>query len=258
MDIDGTSCDFWDLVELFYGAWGQYRRLFDAYEEQVIHYASDRGVDRKDLKLSAEELSGLFDFKALERLRDDFLEKLKRKAHKLFRTEESTDTFDRSISEIFHEVSILKEEHYAVKTYGPEQNKEISELILDEVHHYFPIRLNKINLLFARANTRFKALLVQNAHNRILVRSLYIFGEALLKGIFPGGLEDLYRVMYPERGPVDGFWSAARSFFESGFWDLSEEALDKCEASAGGGDLFSKDLLQDVAELRRQIRLKKP
>ncbi|MHC4778492.1 MAG: hypothetical protein ACYTFG_07960 [Planctomycetota bacterium] len=256
MDVDGTSSDFWELVELFYSAWGHFRRLFDAYEAKVIRYAQDRGVDRKELKLSAEEVSGLFDFKALERLRNDYLAKLKFKAHKLFRTVDSTDTFDRSVSEIFHEVSILKEEHYAVKSYWPVENHEISSLILEEVHTYFPIRLTKINLLFSRANGRLESLFPQNTENRILVRSLYIYGDALLADIFPDGLRGLYSRMYPEKGAADGFYHAGTSFFDSGFWDLAREALEKSREILTRTGNPDPDQFEQIEQMLRQVRLK--
>jgi hypothetical protein len=256
MDTDGTSSDFWELVELFYLAWGHFRRLHDNYEQTIQRYSTDRGVDRADLRLSALEVSGLFNFKALERLRDDYLTNLKHKAHKLFRTSDTTDTFDRSASELFHEVSILKEEHYTVKAYGPTANSEISEMILDEVHHYFPIRLNKISLLFTRANTRLESLFPQHAGNRILIRSLYIFGESILADVYPEGLNDLYTRMYPDEGAFGGYLQAGKSFFESGFWELAQEALEKSLAARSDANPPSEERIQQVNDLLRLIRLK--
>ncbi|MHC4600529.1 MAG: hypothetical protein ACYS47_16155 [Planctomycetota bacterium] len=257
MDIDGTSSDFWELVELFYSAWGYFRRLFEAYETMVNRFARDRGVHRKDLKLSAEEVSGLFDFKALERLRNDFLAPLKKKAHKLFRTSDSTDTFDRSVSEMFHEVSILKEEHYAVKTYWPVENNDLSSLILEEVHTYFPIRLSKINLLFTRANGRLESLFPQNTENRVLVRSLYLYGDVLLTDIFPEGLRGLYGCMYPENGAADGYFFAGKSFYDSGFWELAQEALEKSQEAATDAVNLPDVRAEQVEQLLKKIRLKR-
>ncbi len=257
MDIDGTSSDFWELVEVFYKSLAEFRRLFEGYEQKVAEYAQDRKVDRRKLKLSAEEVSGLFDFRALERLRNDFLVPLKIKAHKLFRTLDHTDTFDRSVSEIFHEVSILKEEHYTVKTYGPLENQEISAMILEEVHRYFPIRLSKINHLFNRARARLEALFPQNAQNRIFIRSLYIFGESLLADTYSTGLRAVYEHIYPEGGPVEGYFHAGKSFYDSGFWDLAQEALEKSRDAASSDPSDHQARLEEVEGLLKKVRLNK-
>jgi hypothetical protein len=255
MDIDGTFSDFWELVDLFYSALSHFRRLHEAYDRKVLKYSTERGVDRKDLKLSAEEVSGLFDFKALEKLRDDFLFQLKENSHKLFRASDSTDTLDRYVSEIFHEISILKEEHYTVKTYGPLDNNGLSGLILEEVHTYFPIRLGKIKALFEKARTRMESIFPQHTRNPILVRSLYLFGDSLVAGTYANGLEDLYRFLYPGGGASEGYYQVGQRFAQSGFWKLAKEALDKGRAAAVREGL-GPDRLKPIDDLLKQVRLK--
>jgi hypothetical protein len=255
MDIDGTFSDFWELVDLFYSAMGNFRRLHDAYDRKVLKYSAERGVDRKNLKLSAEEVSGLFDFKALERLRDQSLYFLKENAHKLFRSSDSTDTFDRYVSEIFHEISILKEEHYTVKVYGPLDNNGMSSMMLEEVHTYFPIRLGKVKALFEKARVRLEALFPQHARNPILVRSLYMFGDGLLAGVYAGGLEELYRFLYPAGGAAEGYLRVGESFLQSGFWKLAKESLEKAR-NAALRDGLGQDRLRPIDELLKQVRIK--
>ena len=66
----------------------------------------------------------MLEFKSLESLRDDYIQELKDLCHDVFRTADRTDPLDRYVSDIFHEVSILKEEHYTVKTYAPQYERD--------------------------------------------------------------------------------------------------------------------------------------
>src|SRR5438477_5368895 len=150
--------DFWDLIFHFFEAQRQFRETYDTYETKVLQYAEERSVDRRFLRLSAEEVSGLLDFRKLENLRNDELEALKAVSHNIFRNEDSTDPFDRYVSQIFHELSILKEEQYKVSTFAPEYKKLEEraeyESILDEVHEAFPRQVHGIYELFRKAEER--------------------------------------------------------------------------------------------------------
>jgi hypothetical protein len=76
--------------------------------------------------------------------------------------------------------------------------------------------------LYQKALRRLEEMLPEMAGERIVVRSLYLFGKELLHGAYRGGLDGLYAHMYPELGEVGGYATAGRSFLESGF---TEEAL---------------------------------
>jgi hypothetical protein len=70
------------------------------------------------------------------------------------------------------------------------------------------------------------------AQERILVRSLYLFGEDLLKVRYPGGLVRLYRKMYPELGEVEGFATVGRGFLAAGFEEEALNAFRRAQDSA--------------------------
>lgn len=255
MDIDGTSYDFWELTCLFFQAMGQFDSLSMEYDSKVQAFARERGVDRKDLKLTAEEVSGLFDFKSLERLRNDCLWKIKEISHRLFRAEDSTDTFDRYVSEVFHEISILKEEHYTVKTYAP-INNGFSRIILEEVHHFFPLRLEKVGILFSKAKSRLEGLFALNRQNRIFIRSLYLYSDGLLDGIYVRGISDIYSVMYPDFGPREGYFQVGLSFFQSGFWARARTAFEAAKSSPAAHKADPAHRMAEIDEYLKQTRIR--
>lgn len=229
------SPSYWDLVEAFFQARTAFASVYDTYNTRVLAHAAERGVDRRDLRLDAESVSKLLDFGKLESLRNEPLHNLKEIAHVLFRKRASTDKLDRYASEIFHELSILKEEQYKVSTFAPEYHKrnEIDEYesILDEVHKEFPRKVNNIRDLFQKACWRIEAILKTKNREAVFVRSLALFGEKTLEKAYPGGVTDFYWAVY-SGGPLEGHLVAARSFAAGGFKPQALSEASRAVAAA--------------------------
>ncbi len=227
-----TTTDFWDLLSLFFEAQRSFQETYETYETKVLQYAEERGVDRRFLRLTAEEVAGLLDFKKLEQLRNDQLSALKSISHAIFRSEGQTDPLDRYIAQIYHELSILKEEQYKVSTFAPEYRKSAEqqayELILDEVHEAFPRQVHLIYDLFKKAQARIEDLLrhAPFARDKVTLRSIYLFGDEVFRGFYPNGTEDVFAIMFPKGGAVEGYLTVAKSFIESGFREHAIEALE--------------------------------
>ncbi len=251
---------FWELMRTFFIAKRTFLWQYDQYEKKVISWSKKLGVPREVLKLTADEVSELLDLKALEMLRDDYLVSLKEMSHGMFRTMDSTDSFDKYVSNIFHEVSILKEEHYSLKSFGPnaQGGNGDEQSLLEEAHEFFPRRVRKIRSLFESARQRIEELLPHQVNDRILTRSAYIFGRDVLKGFYKGPLEGFYWKMYPEGGPAEGYFYAGRSFFDSGFYDLALEAVNKARKflNRRGLKIDRKRLGEDMDRMIKDIRIR--
>jgi hypothetical protein len=251
----------WDVVALFYKAKKIFTRQRENYERMVTNYARKKSVDRRDLHLGTREVAGLLDFKVIEELRNSFLRELKRLAHLMFRTEETTDLFDKYVSDIYHEVSILKEEHYTVMTYAPAYEEGLHpdlterDKILDEVHEFFPRKLEQIRNLFEKAEARLEELLPAHAKDRIFVRSLYLFGTDILKDVRKDGLEGLYKKVYQAGGAVEGYLTVARSFYESGFNEQADAALKKAKSALRKSSMSEEDKKKKREEIKELAKL---
>ncbi len=225
------SHNFWDLISVFFQAMDMFTEIYDAYESKVLYHADQQGVDRRLLRLPAAEVAGLLDFKQLARLRDVHLAALKAVSHNIFRSEETTDPFDRYVSQMFHELSILKEEQYKVAMFAPlyeEQGDEtLYRSIIDEVHEAFPRAVHGIEELFRRARERLEKLLPHFADDRPTLRSVYLFGDEVVGDSYPDGYEDLLRLMFPDGSARRGLLEVARSFRSSGFIDSAIEAAER-------------------------------
>ena len=266
----------WLVLRLFYKSLIDFRRQYDSYEEKVLKLAQACGLDRKSLRLRPVELADLLHFKSLEDLRDGYIHELKDLCHTIFRSNDQTDPLDRYVSDIFHEISILKEEHYTVKTYAPLYEKAAQEVelqyILDEAHAMFPQKLGQVLYLFGKAQERMEQnLLPSFGANQIVIRSLYHLRDRFVKEAYPDGLRDFYRYMYP-CGPLEGFYLVGLSFYHSGFFPEALTAFQRAEEEYEGvlraavsasqesrgsnGDPVRRSKLEVVRSIARSLRAK--
>lgn len=249
----------WTIVQLFYRCHSVFREQFESYEKKVLDLSQRRGIDRSKLRLNSADLGGLLDFKNLERIRDTYLQELKDLCHLVFRGQDRTDLLDRYVADIFHEISILKEEHYNVKTYAPLYEKDAAEVelkhILDEAHTLFPHKLRHIRYLFGRAQARLEEHLASFRNISLFIRSLYIHRSDFVAEAYPEGLERFYRCMYP-LGPIEGYYEVGRSFYHSGFVAQALEAFRLAMAayrrelgSVRAGDAKKRKRLREIRSL---------
>jgi hypothetical protein len=228
----------WDLVEAFFEAQRQYQRVYSNYETRVLAHAEQQAVDRHQLRLEAEEVSKLLDFERLGELRSGPLERTKEISHALFRSKGRTHKFDRYVSEVFHELSILREEQYKVSTFAETYRRENElaayESILDEVHEDFPRRVNNIWGLFQRAQLSLEAVLRTRTRDPIYLRSLFLFGDELFQSHYRRGRTGhCWRVF--DCGPAEADLMAARSLAHAGFRAKALQALDQAIQAADAG-----------------------
>lgn len=247
----------WTIVELFYRSLITFREQFEKYEWLVLQHSYRKGLDRQTLRLSADDLAGLLDFKAMETLRNDNIDPLKETCHAVYRDKTRTDPLDRYISDIFHEISILKEEHYNVKTYAPQYKQEEQETefshIMDEAHVMFPKKLKHIRYLFQQSRRRLEELMPTYVDCKILVRSLYLERDGWVKEAYEDGIRSFYGFMYPRLRSVQGYFSAGKSFLESGFEALALEAFKLAEKENGRVKLEDEEHRDELQQLTIEL-----
>lgn len=225
----------WDLVEAFYEAKREFHEVYVLYETRVLAHAEERSVDRRRLRLDATEVSKLLDFTRLGGLRNGPLHRAKWISHSLFRSRGRTHKFDRHISEIFHELSILREEQYKVSTFAEDYRRENEleeyESLLDEVHEDFPRRVHQLHELFRKAQLSLEGVLRAHSRDPVYLRSLYLFGDRTLRDAYTeGAASHMWRVF--TRGPTEAYLLAARSFALNGFKAEALDALQRAVAAS--------------------------
>ena len=245
----------WRLFRTFFRSRARFYTLFDRYEESVLEFADRFKTHRTRLKLPVDELHTLLDFKSLEELRDREILLLKETAHEIFRSPDSTDLLDHHVSNIYHEISMLKEEHYTLREEYLRSDQREYDRFFREVSEFYPKRLRHVRNLYAKALRRLEALLPELAAERILTRSLYLYGDELLSEHYPRGLAGLYRKMYPQLGALQAYREVGLSFFESGFEEEALQAFRKAVAAgrAGRGKKVSPAARKLLAEVERRI-----
>ncbi len=245
----------WRVVERFYRSRRAFLLLHDRYEEVVQGYVEKLDQPRGEIRLSPRELVELLSNQDMEELRDEYLVPLKEVCHRLFRTEDSTDFIDRLVNDIYHELSILKEEHYNVLTYGtdslggsvPGRDLQLEQkAVLDEVHDMFPQKVHRIAHLYDVATTALEALLHRWKEDPVLVRSLFMHRNRFVEQVNEDGIEHFYRLMYGVDESWLGYLVVGDSFNEAGFPSPALEAYSE-------GQLVLEGLDKVIPEARERF-----
>ncbi len=221
----------WILLRSFYGSYRSFHGLLHEYERRVNAFAAKYAIDRRELTLPPEELLSLFDSHALLALRDGELTALRHISHRLLRGERP-DPFDNHVTNIYHEVSILKEEEWTLREQASSKDPREYERYYREVNIYYPKRLRHVRNLYGKARKRLEKLLPSMGRSTIVVRSAYLFGEELFRGVYDGGLTEFYSHVYPEGGALTGYTVVADSFLDGGFGREAAECYERAAAAA--------------------------
>lgn len=265
MITDTADSLAWRVVERFYRSWTNFQSMHDRYEQIVQDYVEKLGTPRDKIRLDPRDLFELLSTQDLEVLRDNYLTPLKEACHRLFRTEDSTDFLDRLVNDIFHELSILKEEHYNVLTYatdetalvlGPDRDlHEEQQAILDEVHDMFPSKVHRIAHLFETGSVALEALLHRWNSDVVLIRSLFLQREGFVEQAYPDGLDQFYKLMYGPEDYLIGYHVVGHSFFQSGFLEMAVTAFELGRAKSEATK--NEDLLEEFKSLLTMVEEKR-
>jgi hypothetical protein len=217
----------WDFVASFVAARWTFLSIYDRYERRVLKAAKGLGVRRESLVLPPLGLFRLFHLRRMDLLRDHRLRPLRNLAQRIFEDAENEELLDVYCSHIYHEFTILSEEHRSVGRFLRIHDNRRYRQLFEEVSGYYPTRLRRIRRLFTGGLRRIEILLPEWSRYRVVVRSMYLFGERLARKAYGDGIEVFYRRMYPEGGAIQGYLEAARSFLDSGFLIQARGAVEQ-------------------------------
>jgi len=240
----------WEIIELHYRSRRAFERIFNAYETRVAALVDERGIARDEIRLTADETRLLFDTPQLRELLTVLLEPLREASHSYFRDSDIAEPYDSTVSRIYHELSILKEEHLSVRDWPKDGGNREFDRLFREVSEYYPQRLRRVRDLFGRATERLEVLLPSFQENRIVLRSTYLFREGLWPEETSAALIHFLDRMFVEEGASHGFLQIARSFFKAGFFEESAECA-RLGAAAGGRQAQARS--SRARELRETI-----
>ncbi|MGH7163486.1 MAG: hypothetical protein ACREID_08370 [Planctomycetota bacterium] len=223
----------WAVIERHFGSRNAFAAIHEEYEARVAKLVQERGIARDDLKLTPEETTTLFDTKRLEELIREHVGPLRDAAHAHFRDSDVAEPYDSEASKIFHELSILKEEHLSVRDFPRDGDGREFARLFREVSEYYPQRLRRVRDLLERAQKRLDAIVPQFGADPIVLRSAFLFREELWPGEAEEGLTIFLSHMFPQQGPIHGYLEVAKSFLKGGFFDKSAECAKMGVAAAG-------------------------
>jgi len=241
----------WAVVEHHFGACNSFAAMYDAYESRVRELVSERGVPRGRIRLSPAETTSLFDYRVMERLIRDHVLPLRDAAHAFFRESDVSEPYDSLASKIYHELSILKEEHLSVRDFPRDVDGREFARLFREVSEYYPQRLRRVMDLLDVADRRLHEILPSLRDDTIVRRSAFLFRAELWPSDTDAGLLRFLGAMYPGNGGLFGFLEVARSFLKAGFYAEAGECA-RLGVKAGAREEGAKNVR--AAQVRDTIR----
>lgn len=208
----------WAIIEHHYRARRSFMKIFKMYEARVSALVKERHTARDRIRLTAAETRLLFDTPQLEALLRDELEPLRRASHAYFRDSDIAEPYDSKVSRIYHELSILKEEHLSVRDWPKDGGSREFARLFREVSDYYPQRLRRVRDLFQRTTKRLEILLPRFADNPVVLRSAFLFRDELWPDQTRSNFVRFLSHMFEAKGAVHGFLVIARSFFRAAFF----------------------------------------
>ena len=160
---------------------------------------------------------------------------LKDSCHKLFRKSNSKISlseylFDWTLGSVFHEGMKLKEDAYQLEAYLPsydniDSSKNTSEIeeilreyrtVIDKATNNLEAEMESIHNLFLKAVERLQELLVNHAHNGLLIRFLLEHKPLVEKALGAKSLEHIIDSLYPQH-PENAYCIAGKSYLNGGW-----------------------------------------
>jgi hypothetical protein len=246
----------WELIELHFRSRHCFTAIHKDYEATVAALVAERNKPRDQLRLDADDTRRLFRTEALQDLIVQWVEPLRHIARTYFRQENVAEQYDMKVSRIYHELSILLEEHLSVQNFPRDGSAREFTRIFREVSEYYPQRLRRVRDLFSRAQRRLEELLPSLCDDQIVLRSSYLFRDELWPESTQAGFNRFLEKMFPKGGAGMGYLTIAQSFFKASFYEKATEcarvgvAMLSRQAQARSGHAQSlRDMISELDSL---------
>jgi len=247
----------WRLIELHYLSRHAFNVVRRGYEATVARLVEERATPRDELRLNPSETRDLFNSEALRELIVRWVDPLRETARAFFRESNVSEPYDTKVSRIYHELSILLEEHLSVLNFPRSGSAREFARLFREVSEYYPVRLRRVRELFARAERRLEELLPDFQDDPIVLRSTFLFRAELWPEATNAGMLRFLAHMFPKGAAGEGFLAMSQSFFRAGFFDQCGEcarigvaALAKQAHARGGHAKETRDMISELDSLR--------
>ncbi len=217
----------WKIVKEFFLSYSLFDRVFKDYHIRLERFRKEYFEKGREFTPSPQEICSLFEFRKLDRLRNTHLFALKGYAHEMFRATEKHVKFDLFVSEIFHEISILKEFEYNLEHYIL-RHKDDDMLVSEELQEsqkVFELKVRRATQLFEKSLEQLHEILYKMRFDKILIRSLYFADKHLFPDVYSGGLNDVLKKMHKKNTSAAGYYMMAINFCCGGFFTQARLAL---------------------------------
>lgn len=215
----------WSLIKVFYQSFTYFNLLELNYQKKINLISLE---ELENNQYSFENFLKILDTSKLSYLRDKFLDRLRILAHNEFPRRKKIERFDVFISEIFHEVSILKEQKYILDHFYQRKehvSQESLTMVLCETYKLFQAKMRQVKSLFENAKLRLEEILLIYNKEDFILRSLYLEANDLCRNFYDHPYQEILKAMFPEGGLGQGLVATSCSFCMGGFYSHAKEVI---------------------------------
>ena len=215
----------WSILKVFFQSFSFYNNLEKKFREKVL--ASKLESFGKTI-YPFEAFVEYLDTKDLVKLRDKHLTDLRQLAHAEFRGRKVMERFDIYISEIFHEVSILKEQKFILDHHFQRKDQMYPEMInqmLSQTYDLIETKMEHVKVLFNNAKGRLEEILMAYRKDDFILRTLYLEGPILFQEFYADPVKNILDIMFVEGGYSEGYLAISCSFCSGGFFENGRQVF---------------------------------
>lgn len=215
----------WNILKFFFQAFSFYNSIEISFSEKVRASNLDF-LAKEDFLFDA--FVEYLDSSEIILLRDKYLVGLRELSHAEFRGRKKMERFDIYISEIFHEVSILKEQKFILEhnfQLKEQINPELFIQMLVQTFELFETKMAHVKILFKNAKSRLEEILPAYRNDDFILRKLYLEGPMLLQNFYTDPVKNVLDLMFLEGGSAEGLVAIASSFSLGGFFEYSHKII---------------------------------
>ena len=239
----------WSIIKVFFQSFTFYNNLEKNFREKVSVFKSD---STGRIIYPFEAFIEFLDTKELAQLRDTYLIDLRELSHAEFRGRKKMERFDIYISEIFHEVSILKEQKFILEHYFQRKDQMYPEMInqmLSQTYELFETKMEHVKVLFNSAKSRLEEIAPTYRNDDFILRTLYLKGAKEFQEFYKDPVKNILDLMFIEGGYSEGYLAIACSFCSGGFFEQGQKVISEIKKEE------IKKFKPDVLKLYKKVNL---
>lgn len=255
----------WAIIEKFYVSLQIFKKEYQQFGHKVQWSSQQNSIDSTwpqiVASLTVEQWMTLIGYDQIEELAENYIAgllNLTKQLEMYGHTNSYDNNLQKKISELYYELSFLQNEGQHIRNHAYEymetpNHDQVFIHELQQIKIIFPTKLAHISQLFDNIKNEIENLIQQHKETRIVIRSLYLFGEEIFNSNYIENFQQFITKIYPTDHLLELYIRATYSFLQSGFQKEAYLAYKKAKVLVSNmvAPNFSSESMGKLSELEQ-------